>query len=73
MTLWAFFYFIEIVCHFDEGEIFARNSPKIDMLYGATYEDFSFVEMARLGRFALKRWKIYAEYAEIYAKCAKVF
>ncbi|MRX66483.1 hypothetical protein SAMN06265349_102382 [Flavobacterium resistens] len=36
------------VCHFDEGEISARNSTKIgDILYGATRGDFSFVEMTK--------------------------
>ena len=52
-----------IVCHFDEGDpsdseqakqIFARNSTKISyLLCGATYGDFSFVEMTKLYVFFL--------------------
>ncbi len=38
--------FLQHFCHFDEGEIFARNSTKIgEFLDGATREDFSFVEV----------------------------
>jgi len=39
------------VCHFDEGEISARNSTKVgDSLNGATNGDFSFVEMTKMRR-----------------------
>ncbi|WP_068843330.1 hypothetical protein [Flavobacterium chilense] len=35
-------------CHFEEREILARNSIKIgDPQCGATYEDFSFLEMTK--------------------------
>ena len=37
---------IRRVCHFEEREIFTRSSTKIgDFRYGATCEDFSFLEM----------------------------
>jgi len=38
-------FFLRLICHFDEGEISARNSAKIYFDCRATYEDFSFVEM----------------------------
>ena len=40
-------YFLK-VCHFDGGEISARNSTKIgEILWGATCGDFSSVEMTK--------------------------
>jgi len=42
----VFLFYLHIVCHFDEGEISTSNSTKIgNILYGASREDFSFVEM----------------------------
>jgi hypothetical protein len=36
------------LCHFEEREIFAVAPQRLAMRYGATCEDFSFVEMTRL-------------------------
>ena len=40
---------LSIFCHFDEGEIPARNSAKFDSDCRAARGDFSFVEMTKMG------------------------